>query len=236
MGTKLDPVNANSRERRRLSQGLVTRGDSWNSGYDLYTHHAVEAGDISVPILWEPFFLFSVIANTNNVSPCSGPRLSEIAIATRVARVRNVNLQHFLKRTRKVRTIFYTNQESVSWACLRQGLCRQARSAGGGWWERALSTSLEWWEGTVIASDWGRGNAWAPATALVGASYTYLFLVLIGSLSYLRQLWLAKVITNTLLISVSNLLYIYKNISLGGKTFTLFTRKLRFAPNKHRPQ
>lgn len=135
MGTKLDPVNANSRERRRLSQGLAIRGDSWNSGYDLYTHHAVEAGYISVPILWEPFFLFPVIANTNNVSPCSGPRLSEIAIATRVARVRNVNLQHFLKRTRKVRDIFETNQESVSWACLRQGLSKgfaDKREARGG--------------------------------------------------------------------------------------------------------
>lgn len=66
-------------------------------------------------------FLFPVIANTNNVSPCSGPRLSEIAITTRVARVRNVNRQHLLKRTRKVRAVFKTKQESVSWACLRQG-------------------------------------------------------------------------------------------------------------------
>ena len=167
-----------------------------------------------LPSFGNPLFLFPVIANTNKVSPCSGPRLSEIAIATRVARVRNVNRQHLLKRTRKVRAVFKTKQESVSWACLRQGsgfpkALQTSKKRGRGWWERAQGMSLEWWEGTVIASDWGQGNAWAPATALVGANYTYLILVLIGSLSYLRQLWLAKVITNTLLISVSNRLYIY---------------------------
>ena len=31
-------------------------------------------------------------------------------------------------------------------------------------------------------------TCYQPATALVGANYTYLILVLIGSLSYLRQL------------------------------------------------
>ena len=140
-------------------------------------------------------FLFPVIANTNNVSPCSRPRLSEIAIATRVARVRNVNLQHFLRVLEKFAPFFKPTRSQFLEPASAKGFPKALRTSekrGRG----IMGTSAEYEQGVMARnSDRERlgtrqclSTCYQPATALVGANYTYLILVLIGSLSYLRQL------------------------------------------------